>query len=115
MKAFVILASVGIVSANALFAQQAQQTSVVGQSGDSVYTVQVAASDGVTYNCQPDIPIENGVRYRTCVRADGAVAGNGALTGGTLSGAGVGGAVVVALVVAAIAGNDGTTATTTNP
>lgn len=112
MKTFVILASVGIVSANALFAQT-KQTSVVGTSGDSTYSVQVTGSDGQTYNCLPKLRIEDGVKYRTCVLDGAVIAGNGALTGGTLSGGAVAGGVVFALLVAAAAGGDGAVGTTT--
>lgn len=115
MKMFVILASIGIVSANALFAQQTQQTSVVGTSGDATYSVQVTGSDGVTYNCLPTLRVQGGVQYRTCVKAGAAAVSNGALVGGTLGGAGVGGAVLFALVVALAAGDDGAAATTTTP
>ncbi|MDG1470077.1 MAG: hypothetical protein P8Q26_00735 [Ascidiaceihabitans sp.] len=115
MKTFVILAAIGIVSANALFAQDTQQSSVIGASGDTVYSVQVSGSDGVTYNCLPNLRVENGIRYRDCIRDGAALAGNGTLLGGTLSGSSAAGAIVVALVVAAAFGDDGTVATTTNP
>ena len=78
-------------------AQETTQQSVIGASGDPIYSVQIAGANGATYNCRPDIQTVGGRLVRQCRRLNGVA--NGQLLGGTLAapGALAAGAVLVLL------------------
>lgn len=67
-------------------------------TANDTYSLEVT-SDGVLYNCQPDIEIIDGVRSRRCIRADRPFDGG-------LGGAGAAALGLVALAVVVSAGDD---------
>ncbi|MEP1522765.1 hypothetical protein [Ascidiaceihabitans sp.] len=107
MRKFVIATSIALVAGNLAFAQQTQQTGVVGPSGDDVYSLEVTGADGATYNCRPDVIDVDGVPSRPCVQTGNTPAFQGSLAAG-------GGAALGALVfIALVSGSDGSPSTTT--
>lgn len=112
MKTILTLTTAATLMAGSAFAQTTQ-TSVAGASGDPVYSLRVNASDGVTYNCKPEIETIAGVQVRECVRADrgpGLIAAGEGLT----TGAGAAAVGLLVLAVAAGGGGDNSATTTTN-
>ncbi|WP_299141038.1 hypothetical protein [uncultured Tateyamaria sp.] len=92
-----------------LAAQETTQQTVVGASGDPVYSVQVTGVNGETYNCRPDIQTVNGQLVRRCQRLNVV---NGQLLGGSL--ATTGAIAAAAIVLVALASDGGSSTTTTN-
>jgi hypothetical protein len=111
MKSILSLTAATVLCATAAFAQTATTgtQSVNGASGDAVYSLEVVGTNGVTYNCQPDIVTIDGVSARQCVRAG---AGGGNLFEGGLT-AGVAAGVVGVILVAAVIADDDDAATST--
>jgi len=103
--AFAVLVSATMVAAQGV----TTQSSVVGPSGDAVYSEQIVGANGVVYNCRPDPVSRQGVMVRLCQNASAGAAANGTLGGlGGAGAAAAAGLVLVALVVA----NKSSTSTT---
>ncbi|MEO0400862.1 MAG: hypothetical protein AAF214_00645 [Pseudomonadota bacterium] len=94
-------------------AQDTTQQSVVGASGNPIYSVQVVGQNGVTYNCLPDLQRIESQLVRRCQRLNAAGGTSNGLLGGSLS-TGLAAGAVAFVLVAVAAGSDGSTATTTN-
>jgi hypothetical protein len=109
MKNLMAITAAIALAATAAAAQDTTQASVLGESGDPTYSLQVQGANGVIYNCSPDIETIDGISARRCVTSGGSgLAGAGAgLAGGPAIGVGV-----LALLAIA-AGSDGSTSTTT--
>lgn len=87
MAAAVLLLTAGAAQA------QVAQSSVIGTTGDPVYTTLVQGADGNQYECRPDVVNRNGQLIRECRRrrAVGAnPSGGGQLGGGLLGLLGLG-------------------------
>ncbi len=110
MKHILSITAALALTAGAAFAQTTSQHSVIGQSGDADFPLQVQGRNGVTYNCRNEVVVVEGVRARQCIRADGSgLLGAGVgMSAGTAFGIG-------ALVLVAAAGNGNSSTTTTNP
>lgn len=108
MRNLMAITAAVALAATAAIAQDTTQASVLGESGDPTYSLQVQGANGVIYNCVPDIETIDGVRARRCVTTGGsglAGAGTG-LAGGPAIGVGV-------LALVAIAGASGGSSSTT--
>jgi len=101
-------AAVSLIGAP-LAAQETTQQTVVGASGDPVYSVQVSGVNGETYNCRPDIQTVNGQLVRRCQRLNVV---NGQLLGGSLTTTDA--IAAAAFVFVALAADGGSSTTTTN-
>ena len=111
MKPLLIFPAALAIMASGAWAQ-ATQTSVLGNSGNPAYPVQVQADNGVVYHCKSNIETIDGSPARRCVRPDddgGTVFGSG--TAGGISNAPVIAAGLL-LVIAAASGSSSTTTTT---
>ncbi|GGX62515.1 hypothetical protein GCM10007385_34560 [Tateyamaria omphalii] len=86
------------------------QQSVVGPSGDAVYSDQILGTDGETYFCRPGLIPRGDQLVRRCRRVTGTGAANAQLAGGALSAPAALAAVAV-LVVVAGGSSSSTTAT----
>lgn len=101
--------------ATAASAQQTTQQSVVGASGDAVYSVQVVGANGLTYNCLPTLDTVAGQLVRRCLQVNAAgvtPTPNGGLLGGTLGTVPI--AAVAAVALIAVVAADGSSTSTTN-
>ncbi|WP_299369881.1 hypothetical protein [uncultured Tateyamaria sp.] len=108
MKRMLCAAVAATLMGAPLAAQETTQQTVLGASGDSVYSVRVVGANGESYNCRPNIETVGGQLVRRCQRLNVV---NGQLLGGSLTtGAAVAGAAIVLLALAA----DNSTTTTTN-
>ena len=112
MKIFTAFAAAIVLSAGMASAQSAATTatSVGGETGSTDYPVRVEGANGITYACKAGAP---GATALACRRAgaDSGIFNSGAGLGGTGAAVGLGALVLVAV----IAGSDGSSsATTTN-
>lgn len=115
MKKIITGAGILALMASTAMAQGVvRQVAVEGSTGNPNYPVAVQGSDGVDYECEANLYLENGVQKRLCVRADiPAGTTNSALVAGDLGPvvAGLGALAVVAL----LAGDDDNSTTTSTP
>lgn len=89
------------MTASAAMAQETTTQSVVGQSGNAIYSVEVIGANGVRYHCLPNTSVVDGTNVRRCIRANA-----GAGLGNTPMGAGAAAIAGVLLLVAVAAAND---------
>lgn len=109
---FYSVVAAGLLATSAM-AQATTESSVLGESGDDVYSLRVQGDNGVLYNCKPGlVETEDGSPARACIRADegGDVFAQG---DGIAQAAPAVGVVLVAAAVASGGDDNGTTATTT--
>ncbi len=98
MKTITTLFAACTLIAGAASAQSTTQQSVLGQSGQDIYTLEIQGTNGVVFNCKPEIISANGVPSRECVRPSGSILGNGSVAAGAA-------AAGIALVIIALMAN----------
>ncbi|WP_417770666.1 hypothetical protein [Stappia sp.] len=102
MKHFAKIFALGsMIAGSALHAQTTTQETVIGASGDPVYSVQIVGANGVVYNCLPDLVVKDGLTVRQCRRVG---------SGGSVTLDGTGPAAIAAglVLVAVISADDST-------
>ena len=90
---------------------QPTQIAEIGRSDDRVYSVQISADDGRTYNCKPEIKNIGGVPVRACLRNGGAV--GSVFDAGTSAGIGLAPTIAGGVVLLGVVANDSSSGTST--